>query len=329
MRFSKYKGPEISRIEAHNERTKETYASNPDIDTSRTHLNTHLNTHLIVPPQHYRAEAERQIREANCRVRSDSIRLVEVLFSVSTGYFDGKFPEDIRAYYQRALDFLCSQQDERTILSATIHMDEATPHMHVVFVPLTPDHRLSAKEILGNRKKLIQWQDRYYEYMAARYPDLSRGESAAQTKRQHMDMQEYKAMTVEIRKMTRLADKINHLLDGANLLNAKGRLEEIVPLIRRLLPRIGKMKTQLEQYAQAFTAITEENKTLKKENEQLDLNVRRERQKALDSRFELSRLQEQTRRLEQNFSRIPPEILAQYGKSASRQEKNRHNQPFL
>lgn len=325
MRFSKYKGPEISRIEAHNERTKETYASNPDIDTSRTHL----NTHLIVPPQHYRAEAERQIREANCRVRSDSIRLVEVLFSVSTGYFDGKFPEDIRAYYQRALDFLCSHQDPSTILSATIHMDEATPHMHVVFVPLTPDHRLSAKEILGNRKKLIQWQDRYYEYMAARYPDLSRGESAAQTKRQHMDMQEYKAMTVEIRKMTRLADKINHLLDGANLLNAKGRLEEIVPLIRRLLPRIGKMKTQLEQYAQAFTAITEENKTLKKENEQLDLNVRRERQKALDSRFELSRLQEQTRRLEQNFSRIPPEILAQYGKSTSRQEKNRHSQPFL
>lgn len=51
--------------------------------------------------------------------------------------------------------------------------------MHVVFVPLTPDYRLSAKEILGNRKKLIQWQDRYYEYMAARYPDLSRGESAA------------------------------------------------------------------------------------------------------------------------------------------------------
>lgn len=173
-------------------------------------------------------------------------------------------------------------------------MDEATSHMHVVFVPLTPDHRLSAKEILGNRKKLIQWQDRYYEYMAARYPDLSRGERAAQTKRQHMDTQEYKAMTAELRKMTGLADKINHLLDGANLLNAKGRLEEIIPLIRKLLPRIGKMKTQLEQYAQAFTTITEENKALKKEKEQLDTDIRRERQKALDSRFELGRLQEQT-----------------------------------
>ena len=41
LRFAKYKGPEIGRIEAHNERTKEEYASNPDIDTSRSHLNFH------------------------------------------------------------------------------------------------------------------------------------------------------------------------------------------------------------------------------------------------------------------------------------------------
>ena len=46
MRFAKYKGPEISRIEAHDERTKEKYASNPDVDTSRSHL----NFHLIEPP---------------------------------------------------------------------------------------------------------------------------------------------------------------------------------------------------------------------------------------------------------------------------------------
>lgn len=57
LRFAKYKGPEISRIEAHNERAKERYASNPDVDTSRSHL----NVHLIEPRGHYRAEAERQI----------------------------------------------------------------------------------------------------------------------------------------------------------------------------------------------------------------------------------------------------------------------------
>ena len=69
LRFAKYKGPEISNIESHNERTKENYASNPDIDKSRSHL----NFHLITPQRKYRAEAEKQIVEAGCRVRSDSV----------------------------------------------------------------------------------------------------------------------------------------------------------------------------------------------------------------------------------------------------------------
>ena len=42
LRFAKYKGPEIGRIEAHDERTKEKYASNPDVDTSRSKRNFHL-----------------------------------------------------------------------------------------------------------------------------------------------------------------------------------------------------------------------------------------------------------------------------------------------
>ena len=52
LRFAKYKGPEISGIEAHNERTKEKYASNPDIDPSRTHL----NFHLLKPERKYRLQ---------------------------------------------------------------------------------------------------------------------------------------------------------------------------------------------------------------------------------------------------------------------------------
>ena len=73
LRFAKYKGPEIGHIEAHNERTKEKYASNPDIDTSRSHL----NFHLIQPERKYRAEAEKQIAKAGCRTRKDSVRVVE------------------------------------------------------------------------------------------------------------------------------------------------------------------------------------------------------------------------------------------------------------
>ena len=51
LRFAKYKGPEIGNIEAHNERTKGKYASNPDVDISRSKY----NFHLIEPERKYRA----------------------------------------------------------------------------------------------------------------------------------------------------------------------------------------------------------------------------------------------------------------------------------
>ena len=150
LRFAKYKGPEIGNIEAHNERTKEKYASNPDVDISRSKY----NFHLIEPEQKYRAEAERQIKEAGCRTRSDSVRVVEALVTATPEFFQGKKKSEIRAYFQEALAFLQQNQDPKTIISAVVHMDEKTPHMHLSFVPLTADGRLSAKEIVGNKRKL-------------------------------------------------------------------------------------------------------------------------------------------------------------------------------
>ena len=60
LRFAKYKGPEISGIEAHNERTKEKYASNPDIDPSRTPQ---------FPPYQAGTQIQSRIRKADCRSR--------------------------------------------------------------------------------------------------------------------------------------------------------------------------------------------------------------------------------------------------------------------
>ena len=102
LRFAKYKGPEIANIEAHNERTKEKYASNPDIDPSRSHL----NFHLIEPERRYRTEAERQIREAGCRTRSDSVRVVEALITASPEFFKGKKRAEIKEFFNEALEFI-------------------------------------------------------------------------------------------------------------------------------------------------------------------------------------------------------------------------------
>ena len=128
LRFAKYKGPEIGNIEAHNERTKETYASNPDVDTSRSQY----NIHLIAPQDKYRKQAEARIKECRCpRVCSNSVRVVEVLITASPEFFEDRNPAEIRTYFNHALSFLRSRIAPGNFISAVVHMDEKTPHMHV------------------------------------------------------------------------------------------------------------------------------------------------------------------------------------------------------
>ncbi|MDY3224866.1 MAG: plasmid recombination protein, partial [Candidatus Faecousia sp.] len=112
LRFAKYKGPEIGRIEAHDERTKTEYASNPDVDTSRSML----NFHLVKPRRSYRAEAEKQIAEAGCRARKDSVRVVETLITASPEFFQGKKPREVKEFFEYALDFIRSKQSPETII---------------------------------------------------------------------------------------------------------------------------------------------------------------------------------------------------------------------
>ena len=119
LRFAKYKGPTVSRIEAHNERTKETYASNPDINTE---LSKH-NFHPVVPNGKYRDISNRIIREAGCRVRKDSVTTVEVLITASPEFFEKKSRKEIHEFFSYAVDFMKSKQNPDTYISAVVDCD--------------------------------------------------------------------------------------------------------------------------------------------------------------------------------------------------------------
>ena len=240
LRFKKYKGPAISPIEAHNERTKEQYASNPDIDTNRSRY----NLHLVQPQGRYREEADRMIAAAHCRVRKDSVRVVEALVTASPEFFKDKTNREIKAYFAYALKFLEGRQRPDTFLSAVVHMDEKTPHLHLCFVPLTADGRLSAKEIIGNRKNLVRWQDEFWQHMVKQYPELERGESASQTGREHIPPRIFKEMT----QLTKQKEQLDALLVGINPFNGKSRAAEISKVLDSYIPAVSKMRTELNRY---------------------------------------------------------------------------------
>ena len=83
-------------------------------------------------------------------------RFVDTLITASPEFFKKKSPKEIQEFFQRAADFLIGRVGKENIVSAVVHMDEKTPHLHLTFVPLTKDNRLCAKEIIGNRANLTK-----------------------------------------------------------------------------------------------------------------------------------------------------------------------------
>ena len=312
LRFAKYKGPEIGRIEAHDERTKTEYASNPDVDTSRSRL----NFHLVKPLRSYRAEAEKQIAEAGCRARKDSVRVVETLITASPEFFANKKPKEVKEFFEYTLDFIQSKQSPETIISAVVHMDEKTPHMHLCFVPLTSDGRLSAKDIVGNKKKLTQWQDEFWKHMVKKYPDFERGESASESGRDHIPPRVFK----EAVRLNRQKEKITRLLSEITPLNAKKKSAEIESILTDYIPSVEKLMTRMKKANHTVKELNAETAALKQEVNSSKASIHRQLELTRKVQ-ELDDLRQTVEELGGIVSALPPEIIEEYHNTKSERKE--------
>ena len=99
LRFEKHKGNPARPLEAHHERQKEQYASNPDIDTAKSKY----NFHIVKPEGRYYHFIQSRIEQAGCRTRKDSTRFVDTLITASPEFFKGKSPKEIQAFFQNPM----------------------------------------------------------------------------------------------------------------------------------------------------------------------------------------------------------------------------------
>ena len=141
LRFKKDKGGAIAGCERHNERKKEAYKSNPDIDMNKSKENYHI---IHAPQYTYSRKIKELIKEYGCKTRKDSVKLVETLITASPEFMNRLSKGEQREYFERAVKFMKDEIGEDRIISAVVHMDEATPHMHLVFCPINKDGKLSA-----------------------------------------------------------------------------------------------------------------------------------------------------------------------------------------
>jgi hypothetical protein len=150
----------------------------PHADPKRLHLNVDYT------PKKYATKTVPEAIEhriangykGHKKMRSDSVKF---LSSVLTGTHEQmiKIEQDgkLNQWVADNLEFMKAHFGEENIIRFTLHLDEKTPHLHCLHVPLTKDGRLSAKEVMGDRLVLKRLQDDYSQKMA-KY-GLVRGEA--------------------------------------------------------------------------------------------------------------------------------------------------------
>ena len=316
LRFQKRKAGGVAACERHNERKKEAYKSNPDIDVGRSEN----NYHLVNPPRYtYKKEINRMVAEAGCRTRKDSVMMVETLITASPEFMNSLPTEEQKAYFQTALDFISGRVGRQNILSAVVHMDERTPHMHLCFVPLTPDNKLSAKAILGNQKFLSEWQTAYHERMSARWNELERGQSSMETKRKHIPTWLYKLGG----RLDKQYAEIVSALSDINAFNAGKKRDKALELLSAWLPDVEKFSKEISKQSAYIDSLKERigqesdyAGRMRDEKYEQELKV----QKANQRIFELQKTNQQMERL---LKKIPPEVLEKLQESSKNSSKER------
>ena len=308
LRFQKRKAGGIACCDRHNERNKNEYKSNPNIDLARTHL----NYHLVAPKGRYKDICTNMIDRAGCKVRSNSTLMVETLVTASPELLDRMTRTEQQRFFERAAEFLYGRIGRENVISAVVHMDEKTPHMHLCFCPITKDGRLSAKDILGNKQALSKWQDDFFAWMAQAYPALSRGIPSYITHRKHIPPYQFRMA----KDLSKSYGRLEEALQTVTVFNAGKKREEALGIIGELLPACYKLAGQLHSTEDYIQELEEARKKLEAETQQqADALVERGLDQTIlqaqleEAQEQIEDLLEWQQRAREILGRVPQEML--------------------
>ena len=202
IRNKKYKRENLKGIFRHNERRNKNY-SNENIDKEKSYLNYSLK----FPQYSYEKEFDRIREKYNLKgqIKTVSNIACEYIITSDHDYFENIGEEETKRYFETAYNFVAEYKDlgEQYILSATVHRDEATPHMHLIFLPVVhttdkkgnPIDKLACSEFWKAKDSYRQLQDAFYRYMVENGFNLQRGLPKEETNREHYSVEEFKKIT--------------------------------------------------------------------------------------------------------------------------------------
>ena len=314
IRNAKYKSENLKGIYRHNE-SRNTNYSNKNINKDKTYLNYSLKSTQFT----YEKEFQRIRKEYNLKgqVKTVSNIVCEYIITSNKALFETIGEDETRRYFETAYKFVCEYKDlgEQYILSAKVHMDEETPHMHLVFIPVvhTTDKngnnidKIACSEFWKAKDSYRQLQDAFYKYMVANHFELERGNPSEKV---HLSVEDYKNITNFEKSKTLLQDVKMDLPDTPDITSFKkimiNRDEKIQEQI--IKPKDKAIQELKEQNFLLTMALNKQIKTVDKAIKYekdikpiLDENAEfKEKCEVLEINYN-AKIQEETRKIENKY----------------------------
>ena len=207
MSYAIIRNEKLTRVEAqgayiHNARRSKGH-TNKDIDNGRTHLNFYCKKN----EQTYIKEFDRIKKEYDLKghIRSNSIILCEMMITSDNEFFDKIGLEETKRYFKESYKFVCNYKNlgEKYIVSAVVHLDETTPHMHLIYIPVIHTKDKEGKEIdkiccrdfWKGIDSYRQLQNAFFKYITSKGFKLERGLAVEETGAKHEKIENLKKIT--------------------------------------------------------------------------------------------------------------------------------------
>ena len=187
--MEKYKRQEVSPVEEENERNETYEASNPQIDAERTSA----NYHIVKPKTSYIKFINERLATLSLsrKLRSDAIYMNSFVLGSDGAFFESLSPQEQWQFFYDCTKFFADKYGRENIISAVVHVDETTPHLHLNIVPIV-NGKLCSKDLF-DKKKLSILQTEFHEAVGKKY-GLQRGKEGSTAK--HLSTAELKAKTI-------------------------------------------------------------------------------------------------------------------------------------
>lgn len=303
---------DLAQIGSHNKREKHAYNSNPDIKVELSKNNIELKPltekyvkgfKLLVKDyekeHNERMKTERDDRKRTFNQMLDKSKNVvadELLFTATNEFFKDMTEEDILDWANTCMEFVYEDlgYTKEQVLHSVIHLDEKTPHIHCVVVPLvkkfdkrtnTERFTISKKQYIRDKIHLSELQDKYHKRLTDKGYDLERGIKGSD--RKHIKIKDYKKINRKLEQnLNTRNDRLDKIMkeldeqmettktipfDKKHIVVEKDTFDTMHKAINEskkvmeLQPKINEVFNEINNYADSYNYLKKDNQKYQRE----------------------------------------------------------------